>query len=57
MGKLADVIVVGGRPDQNVNDLAQVELVVRDGYVVVEGGRVVVPRHLPKPQPAPRGGA
>src|SRR5438309_7868487 len=44
-GKLADVLVVDGRPDERLDDLAKVDLVIRDGYRVVEGGRLAVPRH------------
>lgn len=50
-GKLADVLVVDGRPDEHLEDLARVALVIRDGWVVVEGGRVVVPRHEPTAAP------
>lgn len=50
-GKLADVLVVEGRPDESLDDLARVDLVIRDGWVVVEGGRVVMPRHQPTPAP------
>ena len=50
-GKLADVLVVNGRPDESLDDLAKVDLVIRDGWVVVEGGKVVVPRHDPTPAP------
>jgi imidazolonepropionase-like amidohydrolase len=50
-GKLADVLVVQGRPDQNVDDLANVDLVIRDGYLVLEKGQVVIPRHVPVPPP------
>jgi imidazolonepropionase-like amidohydrolase len=52
-GKLADVIVVAGRPDQDLDDLAHVEVVIRDGEMVVSGGHVVVPPHIPRPLPAP----
>src|SRR6266852_5767166 len=45
VGKLADVLVVDGRPDENLDDLAKVDLVIRDGYKVVEGGHVTIPRH------------
>jgi len=45
VGKLADVLVVDGRPDENLDDLAKVDLVIRDGYRVVERGHVAVPRH------------
>ncbi len=44
-GKLADVLVVDGRPDINLDDLAKVEFVIRDGYLIVQGGQIVVPRH------------
>ncbi|PYT79926.1 MAG: amidohydrolase family protein [Acidobacteria bacterium] len=44
-GKLADVLVVDGRPDENLDDLVKVDLVVRDGYTVVQGGRLAIPRH------------
>jgi imidazolonepropionase-like amidohydrolase len=53
-GKLADVLVVDGRPDQDLADLLKVHLVVRDGEVVVENGRVSIPRHVPVPEPTPR---
>ncbi len=54
-GKLADVLVVKGNPDEDLRALANVELVFRDGYLVVEGGRLFVPRHAPDPEPAPGG--
>lgn len=54
VGKLADVLVVSGNPDQRLEDLNNVDLVVRDGRIQVEGGRVVYPRHLPKPPPGSR---
>src|SRR5579864_8684078 len=44
-GKLADVLVIDGRPDENLDDLAKVDLVIRDGYTVVQGGKVATPRH------------
>ena len=55
-GKLADVLVVKGRPDETLHDLTRVSLVIRDGEVVVEDGRVFVPRHVPVPPPTPRPG-
>lgn len=52
-GKLADIAVIDGKPDQSLDDLAKVDLVIRDGYVVVKGGEVVIPRHVPVvPPPA-----
>jgi imidazolonepropionase-like amidohydrolase len=44
-GKLADVIVVNGKPDENLDDLRNVDLVIRDGYRVVVNGHPETPRH------------
>ena len=46
-GKLADILVVAGHPDVTLDDLEKVDTVIRDGYVVVEQGHVVIPRHIP----------
>ncbi|MGE0552608.1 MAG: amidohydrolase family protein [Gemmatimonadales bacterium] len=51
-GKLADLIVVDGRPDERIEDLENVTLVIRDGRVQLEDGRVVYPRHVPVPPPS-----
>jgi imidazolonepropionase-like amidohydrolase len=53
-GKLADVLVLDGKPDVDLNDLAKVDIVMRDGYLVVRGGRLFVPRHIPAPPPTPK---
>ena len=45
-GKLADVLVVAGQPDVTLDDLEKVDTVIRDGYVVVEQGHVMIPRHV-----------
>jgi imidazolonepropionase-like amidohydrolase len=45
-GKLADVLVVNGKPDENLDDLAKVDMVIRDGYQVILGGRMAIPRHI-----------
>src|SRR5215469_9063583 len=50
-GKLADVVVVDGRPDENLDDLSKVDLVIRDGYTVVQGGKLAMPRHSVAPPP------
>jgi imidazolonepropionase-like amidohydrolase len=50
-GKLADVLIVAGKPDQVLEDITRVDTVIRDGHVVVEGGRVSIPRHVPLPMP------
>ena len=46
-GKLADVAVFAGKPDENLDDLAKVDIVIRDGWLVVKDGQVVIPRHVP----------
>ena len=51
-GKLADVLVVNGKPDENLEDLAKVEMVIRDGYIAVENGRATLPRHAVVPMTA-----
>ncbi len=53
VGKLADLLVVRGQPDRNLDDLANVNLVIRDGEVVVENGKVAIPRHPALPIPLP----
>jgi imidazolonepropionase-like amidohydrolase len=45
-GKLADITVIDGTPDANLADLANVDLVIRDGYIVVQDGRVFVLPHV-----------
>ncbi|MHC9085576.1 amidohydrolase family protein [Luteimonas sp. RIT-PG2_3] len=51
VGKLADVIVLDGQPDRDLKDLAKVELVIRDGHVIVEHGSIHMPAHVPTPEP------
>ncbi len=50
-GKLADVILVEGRPDENLDDLSRVKTVIRDGQVAVSEGRVIIQPHEPRPLP------
>jgi imidazolonepropionase-like amidohydrolase len=45
-GKLADILVVDGRPDNDLDDLANTDMVIRDGRVIVKNGRVYTPRHV-----------
>jgi len=52
-GKLADVLVIDGRPDRDVGDLSNVDVVIRDGEIVVLGGQVVIPPHVPVAEPVP----
>jgi imidazolonepropionase-like amidohydrolase len=48
-GMLADLIVVDGKPDQDLDDLRKVETVIKDGFVVVDRGQIFTPRHVPVP--------
>ncbi|MDV6330843.1 amidohydrolase family protein [Asticcacaulis sp. 201] len=54
-GKLADILVVRGNPDQSLEDLQKVDLVFKDGILFVENGQVVTPRHVAQPllKPSP----
>jgi imidazolonepropionase-like amidohydrolase len=45
-GKLADITVIDGKPDVNIDDLANTDLVIQDGRIVVKDGRIFVPRHI-----------
>ena len=45
-GKLADVVVINGKPDVNLDELANTDMVIRDGHIVVENGRIFVPSHV-----------
>ena len=50
-GKLADIIVIDGKPDQNLDDLAKVERVFVNGRVTVAEGRIQSEPHRPVPAP------
>jgi imidazolonepropionase-like amidohydrolase len=50
-GKLADVIIVDGHPDERVEDLAKLYRVIVNGRVVVEDGHVVYARHVQEQPP------
>jgi imidazolonepropionase-like amidohydrolase len=50
-GKLADLIVVDGRPDENVEDLRKLDHVIVNGRVIVRNGRVEIPRHVEETAP------
>jgi len=54
IGKLADVLVVDGQPDKNLEDLAKVDTVIRNGFVVVQDGSVVIERHMSRDMPPSR---
>src|SRR3546814_16661923 len=58
-GKLADIIIVNGRPDENLYDLAKVEQVINAGTWLIKDGEPAPPRHVPNTPlnptpPAPR---
>jgi len=44
-GKLADIVIVDGHPDENIEELAKVDKVIVNGRLVVEDGHVVYARH------------
>ncbi len=48
-GKLADIVVVDGRPDLDIEALRRVDKVFRDGILLVDGGQILVPRHQARP--------
>ncbi len=50
-GKLADIIVIDGKPDQNLDDLAKVERVFVNGRLTVTEGRIQTEPHQPVPAP------
>jgi imidazolonepropionase-like amidohydrolase len=52
-GKLADIIVVNGKPDVELDDLKKVDTVIRDGYIVVDHGQIRIQRHVAKPLAKP----
>ncbi len=52
-GKLADVTVIDGKPDVDLDDLAKVDLVIRDGNIQLKHGQISVPRHVVVPMPQP----
>ena len=43
--KLADIVIIDGKPDKDIFELKKVDMVVRDGYIVVKNGRLYVERH------------
>ncbi len=52
VGKLADIIIVDGNPDENLPDVANVDTVIVGGRIVVEENLVVLPRpYVPTPLP------
>ena len=56
VGKLADLIVVDGQPERNLDDLANVERVFVNGRLEVEHGRIFVEHYSSEPPPEKRRG-
>ena len=52
VGKLADVLVVNGNPDQQLDDLSKVDIVIRDGRLQIQGGQLVMAKHVPTAPPS-----
>ena len=44
-GKLADVLIIDGKPDQDLFALRNVDMVIKDGFIVVKNGCLNVERH------------
>jgi hypothetical protein len=42
---LADILVIDGNADKRLEDIKKVNLVIRDGYVVIKEGRIYMERH------------
>jgi imidazolonepropionase-like amidohydrolase len=52
VGKLADIIVVDGNPDQDLDALAKVKTAFVNGRLMLQDGRPYMPAHVPVPLPA-----
>ncbi|MGH8251032.1 MAG: amidohydrolase family protein [Steroidobacteraceae bacterium] len=50
-GKLADIIVVDGRPDENLDDMAKITRVFINGRLTVEDSQLQSEPHAPQPPP------
>ncbi len=44
-GMLADIIIVDGQPDKNLSDLEKIDIVMKDGNILIDSGSLVTPRH------------
>lgn len=47
-GKLADILIVDGQPDQRLDDLKNVDTVIVNGRLSVRDGHIFMPRHESK---------
>jgi imidazolonepropionase-like amidohydrolase len=50
-GKLADIIIVDGKPDEDVTALRHVRTAFVNGRLMLQDGRLYVPEHQEKPLP------
>ncbi|MDT9600124.1 amidohydrolase family protein [Sphingosinicella rhizophila] len=50
-GKLADLIIVDGKPDQDIEDLKKVDLVIVGGRIIVRDGRAILPPRIEEKAP------
>jgi imidazolonepropionase-like amidohydrolase len=50
-GKLADIIVIDGNPDKDLEALSRITMAFVNGRLVLRDGEVQIPRHVPKPLP------
>ncbi|MDT9600119.1 amidohydrolase family protein [Sphingosinicella rhizophila] len=50
-GKLADLIIVDGKPDRDIEDLKKVDLVIVGGRVIVRDGRATLPPRIEEKAP------
>ena len=53
-GKLADIIVVDGNPDEDFNALRKVRTAFVNGRLMLQDGRIYTPAHKEVPMPAPQ---
>jgi len=55
VGKLADIIVVGGNPDEDLNALTRVETAFVNGRLMLQDSRIYIPakKQLPMPEVKP----
>ncbi|MBY8826181.1 amidohydrolase family protein [Sphingomonas colocasiae] len=52
-GKLADIIVIDGNPDQDLDALARVTTAFVNGRLMLRDGRLFMAQHMPVPLPQP----
>ncbi|MBW8295438.1 MAG: amidohydrolase family protein, partial [Sphingopyxis sp.] len=53
-GKLADIIVVDGNPDEDFGALRKVKTAFVNGRLMLQEGRIYQPAHIEVPLPEPK---